>query len=100
MTPSVQATYRNLLSYGLIQLRDAAHEKRIEVCQIQAEHLHNIPSLLEEKNIERHLYYFEKERTFFLEKFRPLKTEVDTFCLARFEEAWEILEQWLTNYKK
>ena len=40
--------------------------------EIEAEHLHNIPSLIDEENIQRHLYYFNKERPAYIEALKEL----------------------------
>ncbi|MDB5385195.1 MAG: pknB 11, partial [Planctomycetaceae bacterium] len=51
--PREQA-YSDLLHYGLVLLRNHADGDRIALCRIEADHLHNIPTLLREPNERRH----------------------------------------------
>jgi hypothetical protein len=60
--------YLQILTYGLIRLREAARAGDSDYCAVEADHLHNLPSLLGEPNELRHEYYFEKERTLYLER--------------------------------
>lgn len=50
-----EQVYLDLLHRGLVLLRNFAHAGRWELCTIEADHLHNIPTLLDEPNENRHL---------------------------------------------
>jgi len=64
----------------------------MELCAIEADHLHNIPSLLYETNEERHLYYIEAERAGYLEFLHHSgKTEYLRSRHACYDEPWRIL---------
>ncbi len=52
-----QQAYLDLLHRGLVSVRIFAHADRVELCRIEADHLHNIPTLLHEDNEHRHRYY-------------------------------------------
>lgn len=54
--------YRQILCFGLYKVRDAIHSKQFEWAEAHAEMLHNIPSLIGEKNVHRHWYYWTTER--------------------------------------
>ncbi|HEY3393495.1 MAG TPA: hypothetical protein VGK58_12365 [Lacipirellulaceae bacterium] len=54
--------YNKLLSFGLIALREAVRCGDLEWAEAEIELLHNIPSLLEESNPERHRYFWCTER--------------------------------------
>jgi hypothetical protein len=69
--PRLQA-YLDLLHRGLVQLRNFAHGGNAELCRIEADHLHNIPSLLYEDNEHRHEYYIRGERGLYLQRLREV----------------------------
>jgi hypothetical protein len=63
--------YIDVLQFGFMLLRNfAADAGDIELCRIEADHLHNIPSLLYEENEGRHEYYIRGERGLFLQRLR------------------------------
>jgi len=83
--------YIQILHFGLLSLRDASFREDLDYWKIESEHLHNIPSLIGENNQLRHDYYFEKERTRYLESITAGQFDVD-FTLARYRELWAELE--------
>ena len=58
--------YADILTIGLNGIRNAATAGNVELCRIEAEHLHNLPSLMDDSNIARHLYYFNQERVVYI----------------------------------
>jgi hypothetical protein len=84
--------YVQILHFGLLRLRDAACGGHVQYCAIEAEHLHNIPSLIDESNELRHQSYFEKERSYYLERVDRSIPGVD-FTLRRYEELWQQLAE-------
>ena len=64
--------YLDLLHSGLVLLRTFAHTGAVELCRIEADHLHNIPTLLHESNEHRHDYYIRGERGLYLQRLREL----------------------------
>lgn len=90
MTPRDEA-YLRILHFGLLRLRDASAQGYTEYCAVESEHLHNIPSLVGETNEERHKYYFEQERTLYLERADRATPGLD-FTLARYAELWSVLQ--------
>jgi hypothetical protein len=69
--PRVQA-YLDLLHRGLVLLRNYTHAGNVELCRIEADHLHNIPTLLYEDNEQRHVDYIRGERGLYLQRLREL----------------------------
>jgi hypothetical protein len=67
MNPRQQA-YLDLLSHGLVAVRNLAYGRKVALCEVEADHLHNIPSLLNEPNERRHIFYIVKERGLYLER--------------------------------
>lgn len=64
--------YLDLLHHGLVLLRDFACRGRMEGCLIEAEHLHEIPTLIGEANEHRHVYYLRGTRGLYLQRLREL----------------------------
>jgi len=60
-----------ILRLGLLAIRAAGFSNRGDLCAKHADHLHNIPSLIEDLSPDRLLYYWEAERTTFIEKTNP-----------------------------
>ncbi len=89
--------YKHILTMGLLALRDRAprfNSKRLT--EIEAEHLHNIPSLIDEDNLHRHFYYFNKERPAYIESLRNLNLpEYSDPVLRIYLMPWEVLLKYL-----
>ena len=63
----LDALYTQFLTAGFILLREAAHACDHEWLAAEIELLHNVPSLIGETNFFRHEYFWEKERTTYLQ---------------------------------
>lgn len=84
--------YLELLTHGLPAVRNLAQSEELDLCQIEADHLHNIPSLINEENELRHQYYIEKERELYLERLRQLgETAYLETMLIWYSRAWKAL---------
>ena len=89
---SREQAYLDLLHRGLVMLRNFAHTGDVELCRIEADHLHNIPTLLHEANEHRHEYYIRGERGVFLERLRQLgATEYLEQIRIWYSEPWRVL---------
>jgi hypothetical protein len=62
--------YLDLLQRGLVLLRNFANADRGELCRIEAEHLHEVPTLIGASNEQRHLYYIKGTRELYLQSLR------------------------------
>lgn len=81
-----------MLKWGLLAIRDNAHSGRIALCEIEADHIHNIPSLLEESNEQRHLFYIVQERGLYLERLKKVgATEYLERRASWYSEPWRVL---------
>ena len=90
--------YLQILHFGLIAIRDAAHSGKSKYCEIEADHLHNIPSLIDEQNENRHDYYFGAERNLYAERLAQLAEselpgEAHKFALQRYKDLWAELQK-------
>jgi hypothetical protein len=65
-----EQAYLDLLDRGLVLLRNLAGAGDTALCRIEADHLHNIPSLLHEGNERRHAFYIRQERELYLRRLR------------------------------
>jgi hypothetical protein len=64
-----QDAYIEILNWGLLAIRDyAAHHGNAELAELEADHIHNLPSLLNEPNEARHHYYIYQERQYYLDR--------------------------------
>lgn len=59
--------YGSFPSVGLLTLRQAIDAKDLEWAQAEVELLHNIPSLIDDPNLERHRYFWHIERGHYLD---------------------------------
>jgi hypothetical protein len=84
--------YIEILHFGLMSLRESAFLDKVDLCTIEAEHLHNIPSLIGEPNEGRHIYYFDCERVSYIEKVNKIFAE-SPFILNRYNELWKQLHE-------
>ena len=60
-----------ILKWGLLAIRAAGFANRGDLCAIHADHLHNLPELIEDYSEDRLLYYWQAERIGFMEKLNP-----------------------------
>lgn len=65
---SLDPLYVQMLSVGFVVLRQAADSGNNEWIAAELELLHNVPSLIGEPNLERHRYFWQHERTHYLER--------------------------------
>jgi hypothetical protein len=73
-------------------LRNIAHSDRIDLCRIEAEHLHEVPTLVGEPNERRHKYYIQGTRGLYLESLREIgATEYLENATIWYYEPWRVL---------
>jgi hypothetical protein len=85
--------YLQILTYGLIAIRNAAAAGDSARLYVEADHLHNLPSLVGEPNIQRHLYYATAERAAYLDR---LKVDIgpnhSDITMRPYESLWARLD--------
>ncbi len=64
---SLNGLYAIHLARGLVLIREAIQSRDYECAEAEVTLLHNIPSLLDEPNIERHRYFWLVERAAYIE---------------------------------
>jgi hypothetical protein len=88
------AIYLKILTAGLIAIRDAAAAGDPARCKAEAEHLHNLPSLIGEPNKQRHLYYISAEKTAYLKWVLSSKRkDLMEFVSLAYMSYWNRIEQ-------
>lgn len=84
---SRQEIYLEILYKGLVQIRSAARAGDAAQCNVDADHLHNIPALL--KNLDKeelHDYYWRAMRPSYIQMSKPEYAKT-------FEQLWQELEE-------
>jgi hypothetical protein len=64
---ALDTLYWSILQSGLINIRTAAEQGDLARCRAEADHIHNIPSLIGEENWYRHFYYADQERRAYIQ---------------------------------
>src|SRR4051794_849204 len=86
--------YLELLQHGLVLLRNYAQAGRVDLCRVEAEHLHELPTLVGEVSELRHEYYLRGTRGLYLQQLRELgATDSLEQVSIWYTSAWQILAQ-------
>jgi hypothetical protein len=80
----------DLLQTGLLRIRAFGNDGLAERCSIEADHLHNLPTLLEKLQLDRLAYYYNVERPAFLKQVNDVK---------QFEPQWDRLQTLLRKIR-
>lgn len=94
--------YTKLLEFGLLFARQALDAREFDWARAQIDLLHNIPSLLNEPNWRRHEYFWNCERTHYLEWLAThgtdmAKSQMRTYFLPIWNEMEPIIAQLSAN---
>jgi len=85
--------YRQLLQLGFVVLRQAVDAHDYEWVSAEVELLHNVPSLIGEKNPSRHRYFWHQERAAYLDWVRAPGRQVQRSRMATYyEPLWKEME--------
>jgi hypothetical protein len=85
--------YSRLLQFGFIGLRQAVRLGNKDWADAEIALLHNIPSLLSEPNLERHGYFWFKERVHYIEWASASgRDEIKSHMLTYYEPIWRDME--------
>lgn len=77
-------TLLKIITIGLLRIRALGNSGDPQACSIEADHLHNLPSLVHSFSLERLLYYYRVEREAFIKQSRH-NTE-------QFHDQWQELD--------
>jgi len=74
-------------------MRQAAESRNRDWLDAEFEMLHNVPSLINESNLERHRYFWSKERTHYIEWVSaPGRQEAKSRMLTYYKPIWDEME--------
>lgn len=81
--------YIKILRFGLNRLRSLCAASRCDEAFAEADHLHNIPSLLGEENDLRHAYYLVTECEQYKKSFEDNHTDASENAFDHVERVYE-----------
>ena len=91
-------TYKQILHHGMHHLQELLLRSEWELAALEVEHLHNVPSLIAEPNLERHKYYFYKEKVFYQTMLQTKGGETHKrFVKIFYEPNWKALQSLLAQ---
>jgi hypothetical protein len=86
--PEVAEVIGEILRTALLRIRSRGWNQDAAACALEADHVHNLPSVLTNYSEELVRFYLDHERVHFAEK-------VDS--VAHFDELWQRLESLLSR---
>jgi len=81
----IAAIVLKILEYSMLNIRLAAHQGNTEQCFQEADHVHNLPSLLASFSEEKLRYYWTVERPIYM------KRSKGNYAIS-FSAQWKILQ--------
>ena len=85
--------YARLLTVGFVVMRQAVECTDREWVDAELELLHNVPSLIGERNVERHKYFWFQERTHHVQWVSaPGREEAKSRMLTYYKPLWDEME--------
>jgi hypothetical protein len=87
----IKAVLLRILRIGLLRIRALGTEGAAEQCSVEADHLHNLPELVQSPDAAEILNYYNVERTGFL---RSTTSNTD-----EFKPQWEQLAELIKRGK-
>jgi hypothetical protein len=88
--PEIAEVVREILKTGILRIRQLAWAQDAGRCAVEADHIHNLPDLLTDYSPDLLRYYWEAERTSFIQ-------QSATGDRARFDPLWAKLAPHLGN---
>ena len=69
--PEIAEVLLRILTTGLLRIRAHGWDDNPQRCAVEADHLHNLPSLLASFSLDRLEYYWETERVSYMKQSAP-----------------------------
>ena len=89
---TIHQHYARFLELGFLVLRQAIDARDWEWANAERELLHNVPSLLDEPNVERHRYFWVHERQHYLDWINRRGGEPRSRMLTYYAPLWTEME--------
>ncbi len=83
--------YLEILEFGLMFIRGGGYHGEHRYCEIEADHLHNVPSYIAGGDAANHLYYLAKEVPFYISRV-DLNIQARIDLVHRYVPLWTELE--------
>jgi hypothetical protein len=81
------------IDYGLARARNALEKSDLQRCEIELEHIHNLPSLLDTTIMKSQGYYLEKQVPFFLDSLeKNYGLSIRKEAIDEFEATWKQMQ--------
>ena len=88
--------YLKILYYGLVAIRNATGLGDLEWCRAEAQHIHELPTLIGEANMQRHLDYYCRIKTNYIEWIKTANREdVKEFPCRAYLPLWSRMHELL-----
>jgi hypothetical protein len=87
--PEVEHALLQILRFGILQARLAGWEGDAKLAAFEADHVHNLPQVLDQQSMEGLRYYYDVERPCYLERRSAGRSQ--------FEPHWETLTEFLQH---
>jgi hypothetical protein len=92
--PEIAKIITEILTAGLLRIRALGWSgANTERCAVEADHLHNLPALLNDFKPELLAYYWDAERVSFIERSSPEEVE-------GFEPLWDAMSGFVPRSEK
>jgi hypothetical protein len=93
MNRELDKLYLNMLKFGFVLLRQAASIGQYRWLEAELELLHNVPSLIGEVNVSRHLYFWREERDMYLTTLSEIgSADICSRSKAYYSPIWHEME--------
>ena len=99
---TLPAQYARLLHVGFLVLQQTLDSQDYDWLPVEMDLLHNVPSLISERNVERHRYFWFGERKYYIDRVAAsgrddLNARMRTFYLPVWQEMEPILLEWFAD---
>lgn len=84
----VQKQLLEILRWGILNIRSGSESNDCGICGIEANHIHNIPGLIERFSRDRLAYYLNVEAAQYAREIGPQ-------IPLPLRTAWDVLNEWL-----
>lgn len=90
--PEVQASLLAIVEIGIVNIRSQCEGRRYDSCEAEANHIHNLPALVQNFSADKVAYYLEVELPQYVR-------EVGNHPRGDLLPHWEILKGWLPDFR-
>jgi hypothetical protein len=94
----LEVLYAQMLTVGFVVMRQAVESANRDWIDAELELLHNVPSLMGERNVHRHRYFWLQERPHYIEWVSaPGREPAKSRMLTYYKPIWDEMEPLVTG---